>query len=439
METDQAAERSFIRIVVRASAMSRAFGAVLAVALAAGGCRHDNSGATEVVFWALGAEGEHVQKLMPEFERRNPEIRVRVQMIPWNAAHEKLLTAYAGGSLPDMAQIGNTWLPEFRLLGAIEDLGPWMARSASLNDSAYFPGIWSTNLIDGHLMGVPWYVDTRVLFYRRDLLERIGYRHPPVSWEEWFDVCDRLVHARQAEYGILLPTNNEWAPAVIMGLQKRSTLLKENFTRGNFRGAEFVDALRSFHRFFERGWAPRQTTQIINVYQGFSDAQYAMYITGPWNIGEFSRRLPPEQQHTWMTAPMPGPDGEIGVSLAGGSSLTMFTSSNHKEAVWKVVEFLSEPAQQAEFYRLTGDLPARVAAWKDSALANNPYAQAFFVQLGHVVATPQVPEWEQIAQKVREFSELVAMDRLTVEAAAAGLDRSVDVMLEKRRWMVHGK
>src|SRR5438270_13857631 len=42
-------------------------------------------------FWALGTEGELVQKLMPEFERRNPNIHVVIQQIPWNAAHEKLL------------------------------------------------------------------------------------------------------------------------------------------------------------------------------------------------------------------------------------------------------------------------------------------------------------------------------------------------------------
>src|ERR1041385_2279768 len=68
------------------------------------GCASRSSGRTEVVFWAFGAEGEHAARLMPGFERRNPGISVRVQMIPWNAAHEKLLTAFAGRSLPDLCQ-----------------------------------------------------------------------------------------------------------------------------------------------------------------------------------------------------------------------------------------------------------------------------------------------------------------------------------------------
>jgi len=114
----------------------------------------------------------------------------------------------------------------------------------------------------------------------------------------------------------------------------------------------------------------------------------------------------------------------------------MFTSSQKKKEVWRIIEYLSQPDVQVEFYKLTGDLPARVEAWKDSLLANNKYAAAFFVQLNHVVATPKIPEWEQIAQKVREVTEQITMDRMTVDEATKELDRAVDLILEKRRWMV---
>ncbi len=400
------------------------------------GCKPAANTRTEIVFWALGAEGENVAKLIPEFERRNPDIKVRVQMIPWNAAHEKLLTAFAGQSLPDMAQIGNTWIPEFHLLNCIEDLTPYVQQSETLSDTSYFPGIWDTNVIDSALYGVPWYVDTRVMFYRSDLLAQVGYANPPVSWNEWFDACDKLVKKGVAEYGIFLPTNNEWAPPVLMGVQLGAPLLKDDATRGDFSGSEFRSALHSFHKFFKNGWAPIKTTQIVNIYQGMEDRIFAMHITGPWNIGEFKKRMPPELQDKWMTAPLPGPHGGIGYSLAGGSSMSMFKNSERKAEVWKLIEYLSEPDVQMEFYRLTGDLPARTESWRDTTLANNKYARAFFVQLKHVVAMPKTPEWEQIAQKVREYVELVSMDRLSVEDATAALDKDVDQMLEKRRWML---
>src|SRR4030042_3392328 len=73
----------------------------------------------ELNFWAMGAEAEHVQKLIDEFEKLNSGIKVKVQAIPWTAAHEKLITAYASETTPDIFQLGNTWIPEFVALESL--------------------------------------------------------------------------------------------------------------------------------------------------------------------------------------------------------------------------------------------------------------------------------------------------------------------------------
>ena len=83
---------------------------------------------------------------------------------------------------------------------------------------------------------------------------------------------------------------------------------------------------------FQRGWAPRMTnTQISNVWDEFGRGMFSFYISGPWNIAEFRKRLPRDLQDAWMTAPMPGPDGP-GVSSAGGASLVIFRHSQSKAA-----------------------------------------------------------------------------------------------------------
>ena len=94
---------------------------ILALSLAAG-CRWSAADETVLRFWAMGREGEVVAQLLPEFERTHPGIRVTVQQLPWTAAHEKLLTAFAGGTTPDVCQLGNTWIPEFVALKALEPL-----------------------------------------------------------------------------------------------------------------------------------------------------------------------------------------------------------------------------------------------------------------------------------------------------------------------------
>src|ERR1051326_5256440 len=158
---------------------------------------------------------------------------------------------------------------------------------------------------------------------------------------------------------------------------------------------------------------------------------FAMYITGPWNLGEFRRRLPPELQHAWGTAPLPGPTGAAsGVSLAGGASLSIFRAPRHRALATELVEFLSRPEQQARFYRLTGDLPARREAWSDSSLAHDHEAEAFRIQLTRTVPTPMVPEWEQVTTKIMDRTEAAARGAETPAAALAALDADVDRLLE---------
>jgi multiple sugar transport system substrate-binding protein len=177
--------------------------------------------------------------------------------------------------------------------------------------------------------------------------------------------------------------------------------------------------------------------EIANLYQEFARGYFSMYITGPWNLGEFASRLPDSLQDEWATAPLPGPTGpQSGFSLAGGSSLVLSRRSARKAEAWKLVEFLLRPEQQLRFYRLSGDLPARLEAWRDSALSSDPRVRAFGEQLRRVRPTPKVPEWELIASRIQEYAERIVRGATRPDSAAAALDREADRILEKRRWLI---
>ena len=135
------------------------------------------------------------------------------------------------------------------------------------------------------------------------------------------------------------------------------------------------------------------------------------------------------------TAPLPGPDGP-GASIAGGSSLVIFRKSRNAAAAWQVIEYLSRPDVQHRFHALTGDLPPRRRAWHEGALANDVHARAFRDQLERVKPTPQVPEWERIANEIRLVTERVVHGDLTVAQGEAELNVRTDRILEKRRWLL---
>jgi multiple sugar transport system substrate-binding protein len=414
--------------------------AKLAVVLAAAllliaACSAPAPDVTVVRFWAMGREGEVVTALLPEFERTHPGIHVVVQQLPWTAAHEKLLTAFAGDATPDIGQLGNTWIAEFVALGALQPLDAPI-RASSVDPRDFFAGIWDTNVVAGQTYGVPWYVDTRLLFYRSDVLDAAGISTAPVSWQDFVHTLDAVkAHAGPGRYAILLPMN-EVEPLIAFALQQEDPLLRDGGRYGNFESAGFRRALGFYVDMFSRGYAPPVTAaQLSNVWNEFGRGTFAYYISGPWNIGEFERRLPPAMQSTWATAPLPGPKGP-GASIAGGSSLVVFRGSKVKDAAWQLVEYLARPDVELRFRELTGDLPPRRSAWRDPGLAGDVHARAFRDQLERVKPAPKVPEWERIADEMRLVAERAARGQWTIDEAVRELDARTDRILEKRRWLL---
>jgi multiple sugar transport system substrate-binding protein len=264
---------------------------LMGITLLLGGCwKGRGESRKTLTFWAMGAESEAVRRLIPTFEREHPGIRVSVETLPWKGAHQKLLTAFAGGSTPDLCQLGNTWISEFAAVGALTPLGQMVKASRIVEQSDYFPGIWATNVIGGVLYGVPWYVDTRLLFYRKDLLKKAGFDHPPQTWAEWARQMAAIkAMAGPGRYAVLLPLN-EFEPLVSFGLQQSGSMLRDGGRYGNFESPGFKRALHFYSSIFRNGWAPLLSdADISNLWGEFAKGYFTFFLSGPWNLSELTR------------------------------------------------------------------------------------------------------------------------------------------------------
>ncbi len=393
----------------------------------ASGCSRRPEGALE--FWAMGAEAENLPALLASIAGAP---KVSIQPLPWTAAHEKLLTSYAGNSLPDMGQVGNSWIAE---LAAIDAILPVPAAAAGITDGM-FPAVVDTNRVNGRLMALPWYVDTRLQYYRRDLFERAGYPAPPMQWEAWKAALHKVKAAGgPGNYALLVPIN-EYEHLTGMALSAGASLLNADGTRGAFSAPEFREALAFYKSLYDEKLAPvASSTQISNVWNEFARGYFAVYPSGPWTIGDMKSRLPPEMQDDWATAPFPGPDG-TGASTPGGSSLVVYRHARDPAAAWALAAKLLAPASQQELQQLTGDLPPTRAVWAATGLTADPITAAFATQLDHSRALPKVPEWERIVTEMQGVAEMVVRGRSSIDDGVREMDRRANRLLEKRRWML---
>ena len=122
-----------------------------------------------------------------EFEAAHPGDRVAVQFVPWASAHDQFVTAIGGGQMPDVAEMGSTWTPEFGDIGALEPAGIGGPGSAGGGDGRYVASLVEGATVDGTVYGVPWYAGARALIYRTDVLASLGLT-VPTTWDELLTV-----------------------------------------------------------------------------------------------------------------------------------------------------------------------------------------------------------------------------------------------------------
>lgn len=395
-----------------------------------GGCAGCGGGGLTI--WAMGNEAANLPELLKTLRLPADMPPVTVQPLPWTAAHEKLLTGFAGNALPAIGQIGNSWIAEMATIGAI---APVPAAAARLLDDQ-FPAVADTNRIAGRTWAIPWYVDTRLQFYRTDMFARAGYAAPPLDWAGWKAALHKVKRlAGDDNYAVLLPVN-EFEQLLTIALSAGARLLRDKGARGAFSDPEFKAALAFYKSLFDEKLAPvTSATQISNIWNEFARGFFSIFTSGPWTIGDMKSRLPAAMQGKWGTAPNPGPAG-IGSAAPGGSSLVVFAGTERPDAAWDLVSRLLAPAAQLTFHQLTGDLPARRSVWRETGLSGDPVVAPFATQLERATALPKVPEWERIVSEMQVVAERMVRGQYSVDEAAAEIDRRADRLLEKRRWML---
>jgi len=397
-------------------------GGTAAATLAACGARHDPA---RVTMWAMSTEGENAPLLLPAFERTTG-IGVDLQSLPWTAAHEKMLTAYAGNTLPDLMMVSNAWVPEFAAVGAIVPVPP-----ALLGDQ--FPGIAEQVRVGQHHYGLPWVIGAHVQFYLTAPVRAAGHDRPPADWAGWVAMARRLKARDPDNWPILMMLN--WPEHLLsFAVQLGQPLLREGGRFGNFRSDAFRTALGFYKSLFDQGLAPRLlSTEIEDPLTAFARGTFTLYPGQPYMVGDLDRRPGEIRRDQWATAPMPGPRGAPPLGLVGGSSLAVTRNARDPARAWALARYLCTPATQMRFHAYTGDLPSRPSAWGP---LTDPVSQTFATQIAHPGAEPVVAEWERIKTEMQLVAEHMVRGSFTVDAAAAEMDRRTDRLLEKRRWML---
>jgi multiple sugar transport system substrate-binding protein len=333
-------------------------------------------------------------------------VKINVTALPWDAAHNKYQTAIAGGTTPDLAQMGTTWMGDFS--------DAFVPTPTSIDTSVFFPGMVKSTMVGGVAYGVPWSGDTRVIYYRKDLLEKAGYTTFPTTWDDFKALAKAMQTKAGAEWGVGLPAGgaDSFQSMLFVPWSGGAELINQDQTEWTLDTPEWVDAMNYYQSFFTEGIAnPNPDTGAGAQESAFVDGSTPMFVAGPSGINSIAEAGGPGFEDKWAVAIVP--KDKSATSFVGGSNLVVFKDSKNQDAAWKFVQWLSQPEVQIEWFKAATDLPSVESAWQDPALADDPYLSVIGEQLKSGNSPPQVSTWTQVS---------AAADTVLEQIVKAGAD-----------------
>jgi multiple sugar transport system substrate-binding protein len=341
---------------------------------------------------------------------------VNVTPVAWDVAHDRLVTAVAGGQMPDVTQLGTTWMGEFALLEALDPT------PETIDPGTFFEGAWDTTVVDGTSYGVPWYVETRLLYYRTDLAEEAGWTEPPADWDELKQMAADLKEAG-AQHGISLGLGiGSWQQYLPFAWSNGGAVVDDDdeFTLDDPAN---VEALEYYASFFDEGLTEAQP-EGFDITPAFVQGTFPMFFSGPWHLALIEETGGADIEGKWTVAPMPQRDSAT--SFVGGSNIVVSRDTENRDAAWAFVEFVSRPDVQSAWYQEVGALPSVQEAWESGELAEDEHLTIFGEQLEDAQAPPPIPTWEEVAAAIDDQIERAAVGGVSPEDAAATMQSNAE-------------
>ncbi|MGW6284592.1 sugar ABC transporter substrate-binding protein [Streptomyces sp. NPDC055107] len=399
----------------------------LAVTLSACGSSGGDVAADEkqtLTVWAMGAEGEKLADVAEVYEKANPNITVKVTPIGWDVAHQKLVSAAAAGTLPDVAQMGGSYMGEFSELGVLEPVD-----TEVFDKKDFFPAGWEQGEVDGTAYGVPWYVDTRVLYYRTDLAEKAGVTEAPTDWKGLKDLATAYQEKAGTKWGLSIqPSGLDTVQNFYSFLYSAGGEIVNDKGEAVVDSPEAVKALKEYGSYFDKGLSNKSVQPGYDVVKDFGNGRVPMFFGGPWHVTLLDEGQP-QIEGKWAIANVPADASST--SMAGGSSLVVSKDSEHKAAATEFIKYLTDTKGQSDWYERTKDLPANTSAWESGTLADDADLQIFKKQMDTAKSSPSLANWTEITDKVDQAIAKVTQGKASAEDALKAAQSEIEGLVKQ--------
>lgn len=336
------------------------FFVLAAIVLLAGavGCQPQQAAGPETVrvltMEQAGPTVDEMNAIVGEFNAANPNIKVEIEYVSYDALHDKITTAMT--STPpayDVFLVDDIWYAEFGKAGYSLDVTDRITQDMK---DKIFPASWDITTVGGTVYGMPWLLDEKYFFYNEELLKQAGFDAPPATWEELLAQAKVLKDQGIVEYPIVWSWGQYEAAICdwVILLYGNGGSLVDDKGAPAFNSPIGVETLTWMIQSIDDGYTNPASISYVeeDVRNVFSQgkAAYAVNWNYMYDLVNFNTD---ESQVTGKIkmSLMPAFEGSgvESASINGSMGFSVAATSLNKDAAWKYIEFLTSESIQNKY------------------------------------------------------------------------------------------
>ena len=381
------------------------------------------------LFMAQAAYSEDDVRAMTEgFQAANPDVKVNLEFVPYEGLHDKTVLAQGSGGGYDVVLFDVIWPAEFATNDVLVDVSDRITEDMM---DGVLPGAWTTVKYDDAFYGMPWILDTKYMFYNKDILAKAGISEPPKTWAELSEAAATIKEKGLVEYPIVW----SWAQAEA-AICDYTTLLSAfggDFLKDgmpDFQNGGGLEALQYMVDSYDAGLTNPNSKEFFeedvrNVFQN-GDAAFALNWTYMYNLAND----PAESKVAGNVGVVPGlgVDGVSDVSAVNGSmGLGITTVSEHKDEAWDYIVYMTSQQVQDQYAKLS--LPIWASSYTDPAVTDGQEELIAAAEKGLAAMYPRptTPNYQEMSLALQQGIQEALLgtaspeDALTMAAENSGL------------------
>lgn len=374
-----------------------------------------------ITFWYMpngAAPNDYFKAEAAAFMAEHPNIEVQGTLVDWGDAFNKITTALTSGVGPDVTQLGTTWVGAFSKTGGLHSFSQDEVTGMGGKD-AFVPAAWASSSLvgSGQTTAIPWFIDTRAIYYRTDVLQSLGL-DPATAFSDWttFDQTLSKIQAAGKIQAFGVPGKNAYdvvhniAPWV---WGAGGDYVNAQGTKSAINSSSAVDGVSEYAQLISK-YEDKAVLQKNNndVEALFAQGKFAVTTDGPWLAqqlqqptasGGFADSVTAKAGFGTASYPAGPKDHKV---FFGGSNVAIMKSSKQEQAAYEWVRWLTDKGQPT-YVSKVGMWPARGLSANATVFANDKYDVAFKNQLQFGKSYPMVAAWGPIETAlVKDFGSM---------------------------------